>query len=84
MGGASEDEGAVDLGQSADLHLGQSGRLLQPAEGLLDQPAATQADRITGMPVVLASMFERLPVSFFAMCGVTFKARAAATKSFAS
>jgi hypothetical protein len=27
-------------------------------------------------------MFERRPFSFFVMCGVTFKARAATTKSF--
>ncbi len=50
VGGAAEDEGAVDLGQSAHLHLGESGCLLQPAEGLLDQPAATQADAVTSVP----------------------------------
>lgn len=50
MGGATEDEDPVDLCQTSQLYLSKWAGLLQPAEGLLDQPPAAEADRITSVP----------------------------------
>lgn len=84
VGGAAEDEDPVDLGQASQLHPGERAGLLQPAEGLLDQPAAAELECIAGCRVVLRSMFERRPLSLFCTCAVTLRARAPATKFFAS
>ena len=50
MRGATEDEQPVHFLQAAQLDLAQRPGLLQPAEALLDQPSATQADGISRMP----------------------------------
>ena len=50
VGGAAEDEDPVDLGQTSQLYLSEWAGLLQPSEGLLDQPTTTQADRVAGVP----------------------------------
>jgi len=50
VGCAAEDEDPVHLGQPAHLHLAERADLLHPAEGLFDQPAAAQADRVAGVP----------------------------------
>ena len=50
VGGAAEDEEPVDLHQTSQLYLGKWAGLLQPAEGLLDQPAATERDGVPGVP----------------------------------
>jgi hypothetical protein len=48
--GAAEDDQPVHFVQLAQLYLAQWAGLLQPAEALLDQPAAAQADLIARMP----------------------------------
>ena len=50
VGGAAEDEDPVDLGKSSQLYQSEWAGLLQPAEGLLDQPAATERDGVSGVP----------------------------------
>jgi hypothetical protein len=50
VGGAAEDEDPVHLGQTSQLYLSKWAGLLQPAEGLLDQPTTAQADGVAGVP----------------------------------
>jgi len=50
----------------------------------LDQRAAAQADAVTGVPGHPAIDFRAAALFVLRQCGVTFKARAATTKSFAS
>ena len=50
VGSTAEDEDPVDLGPDLAASLGERSGLLQPAEGLPDQPAAAQAQGVAGMP----------------------------------
>jgi len=59
--GAAEDEDPVDLGEAAQLHLAQRTGPFEPAEGLLDEPAAAEEAGIPRVPRVLRSMRERRP-----------------------
>ena len=48
MGGEAEEEEPVNLGQTSQLYLSKWAGLLEPAEGLSDQPTMAEADRIAG------------------------------------
>jgi len=50
VGGATEDEEPVHLGQTSQPYQSEWVGLLQPAEGLFDQPTTAEADRVAGMP----------------------------------
>ena len=84
VGGATEDEQPVYFFQSAQLHLAQRAVLLQPAEALLDQPAAAQAECVALVPRGSAVEAGAASVVVLGYVWMTFNVRAAATKSCVS
>ena len=63
--GATEDEHPIHLRESAHLYLGEWAGLLQPAEGLFDQPTTAEADRVAGVPGGSSIEVRAAPLSFF-------------------
>ncbi len=77
VGRERQREGSVHPVAASQLHLGQTGGTLDPAEHLFDAFAAALTDVVAGMGVVRPStaVLRRLPVLLrcpsIAMCGVT-------------